>query len=150
MVTDPLPPVFFSQVKDNPIFQDDGTNGPYRLPPLRAFIYSGLVRDSETELPLEFSTVRIYAKGNLLEQQVADSGGRFSIQTNDQADSITISEAEHKTANWPATENQHTFDLERKTGNLPPVILPPGTIHKNKILLWIIAGVIIAKWQKII
>ena len=141
---DPLPPVYLPPIKDyNPPVYDPG-------PAFRSFDYSGQVRDAISELPLPSATVRIYANGNLLDQAICDSNGNFQITTNLQADSITISEAEHNTFNWPASEVQHTFDLERKTGDLPPVTLPPVTIKKTSPLIWIVGIFLLAKWQKLI
>lgn len=146
--TDPLPPLYYppdpAPIKDYPAPPADGGGGLI----LRSYVYSGYVRDAVSELPLPGATVILYAGGNAVQQGAADSNGGFSFTTALPVDSITISEAEHKTFNWPASEVQHIFDLERKAGDLPPVILPPTVAKNGKAIIWIIAAVLIAKSQK--
>lgn len=152
-VTDPLPPIWLPPAPDNqdpkvivPIIID-----PIRIPPvkegLRSFVYAGLVRDAVSELPLPYATVRLYAAGNLIDQKITDAKGRFEIVTDKEGESLVISEAEHKAFQWPASQYQKVFDLERKEITLPPVLLPPGS-KKNNTWLWVIGLAILAKSQK--
>lgn len=150
-VTDPLPPIWnpLPPIKDYPPKDNgDGGGGPIKDPYLRAYLYSGVVRDAYTEQPLPGATVRINKGLSILAQQVADRNGNFQIQIGEYpADSITITEVSHKPYSWPASEAQHTFDLEPDVKDIDPVVLPPGT-HKTNYLVWIIGGLVVAKWQK--
>lgn len=152
-VVDPLPPIWLPPVPYPP--KDGGTgpgpNPPVKDPYLRAYIYSGVVRDAYTEQPLPGATVRLNTGRGIMAQQVADRNGRFEIHTGEfPADTITISEVSHKPFTWPASEVQHTFDLEPDVKDIDPVVLPPGT-RKN--YQWVLIGLValfIAKEEKMI
>ena len=144
----PLPPIWLppAPIDDDPVKDPVNGNGPA----FRSYLYSGTVRDAYTEQPLPGATVTLYAGGKILAQQAANGAGVFQMSVGEYpADSITISEVSHKTYNWPASEAQHVFDLEPEVKDLPPVVIiaPPGA-KKNNLILWAIAGLLIAKSQK--
>lgn len=92
----------------------------------RAFLYSGVVRDAQTETPLPGATVILYANGQRLAATAADNQGQFQMAVSSPAEAITISNVGYQTFNWPASEYQHTFDLERNEKVEDPVVVTAG------------------------
>jgi len=148
----PLPPVYqdpgggIIPVKD-PIYNGGGVI--INPPALRGYVYSGTVRDAYSEQPLPGATVSIMRGGQVVARIAADGSGNFSVSVDEfPADQITITEVAHKSFSWPASESQHTFDLEPGPVTLPPVLLPPGSKANYTWLLWLGGGLLVAKSQK--
>ena len=105
--------------------------------------YYGTIRDAETEIGIPGATVLVRsANGETLGSDVAGSDGTFFINTIMPGATIVASSVGYNTWVWPATTYQQTFDLERNTVPLPPVILPPGvtTAKKTPYLIYALMG----------
>lgn len=122
------------------IIEDLPGSGDYA----RSVIYSGIVRDATGELPIPGATVTLYSKGNRVDAMATNSKGEFSFAVPNQVDAITISSAGYQAMNFPASEFQHVFELERNEVELPPVIV---TTHKKSNNLWLLALLGIAVYK---
>lgn len=111
-------------VKENPILPaDDGGGGMVKF---RAFNYSGRVQDSVTGEPISGASVSLINGGQIIQRVFANNKGEFSVSMEGPAEIIEVTAAEYTGWDFPASEQQHVFELERKVKDLPPVLLPGG------------------------
>lgn len=104
-----------------------------------SYAYSGVVRDAVSESPVPSATIELYRNGTRVAAMAANSAGYFYLSTSEPATDITISSVGYKTYNWPASEVQDVFDLERDEKDIDPVVLPPTKAPgDSNIFLWLL------------
>lgn len=124
-----------------PIKTGDGIEGDYiKVPNVPTFYYSGTVKDSATGKGIPGASVIFYAGGSRLGGVVADSNGNFSFESSQPAESITISSVGYQSFNWPASEYQNVFELERDEKELDPVVVTASRKNNSWIYLALLAG----------
>ncbi len=112
-------------------------------------IYYGRVKDSQTGAGIPGATVILIGGGRSIATAFADSQGDFSITTFIQPDSINFSSVGYQSFSFPASEYQHTYELEKDYRVIDPVILPPYPVaRKNNFIfpaLALLALIMLAK-----
>lgn len=135
-----------------PPIKDYPADGPVKDPrdlepklPFRAWTYQGTVKDQVSGEPIPGATVAFFQGGAKIYQVIADSKGMFYVTIDEQPDTISITAAEFHPWSWPASEQQHNFELERKVGELPPVLVPGSGNNNNMLLLLLLGAVVISQ-----
>jgi len=132
----PPPPKEFEELEpvsplDEPLFSDPIDNSPVLY---KQYTYSGQVVDQYNN-GIPGASVFLTVDGNKVAGQVADSKGYFSITVLSQADSIVISSAGYKPWQWPASFEQHVFELEPDVKDLDPVVITADKKNYSWLLL---------------
>lgn len=110
-------------------------------------VYSGKITDASTGEAIAFATVYLVdVEGNPIASQAATAAGEFSFNTAMIVDAIAITATEFAGAVFDAYPGYGQYKLSRKTDELDPVVLPPGTRKQNYGLL--ILGVLIYLFTK--
>lgn len=133
-------PIRVEPVKEPPILYDDSPVYPVKF---RMFNYSGTVVDSVTGEPIQSATVSVMQGDSVSAMAITNSQGEFFISVEGQAEAIEITAAEYKGWKWPASEQQHKFELERKVKDLPPVLLPGGAGGNSMLWLLLLGGAVV-------
>lgn len=121
-----------------------GTPTPTPLPPqTRAYIYTGNIVSSETGEPIPSATVTLFVNNVPVQRILSDRAGSFYVTMQSPAESINISSASYTSFTWPASEYQHTFELEPNKKELDPVVLPPVAKKHNSQWLLIVAAIMV-------
>lgn len=92
--------------------------------------YYGQVKDNDSGAPIQGATVTIFANGQAMFRKATNSNGNFTFLGISPGDTIEFSSVGYKTYSTPLTEYQHEWQLEKKYGEMDPVVLPPG--HRKK------------------
>lgn len=99
-------------------------------------VYRGVVTDADTNEPLEMATVKLVS-GNgevLIGYTFTDAGGRFSVKTERQRDSLrlTVSMLGYETGRQPAVAGRQAgFSLRPAAIGLREVLIKPGRIRSR-------------------
>ena len=107
----------------------------------------GYIKDATNADPLASATVRIYSGSSVLTQHIADRDGYFDAHTAAPATHITISRVGYKPFTFPASEYQHTWELERDEKMLDPVIITANN-KKKSFLIWALLALVVIKSAK--
>lgn len=109
----------------------DKDHEPIKFP---VTFYYGEIKDKETGEPIPGATIEfIGSDGKLIYRKMSDANGYFEFSTEIQPETIVITATEFNGMKFPASSDQHLFNLVRIKKELEPVLVTSG----KKNYLWI-------------
>lgn len=128
-----------------PIYTLNSGNITPPIPLNKNYGFNGVIIDSQTGIPIPGATITTYKGALPMQRVIADSNGQFSISADSQPDTINISSASYNDFSWPASEYQHTFELERNETQLPGVTVTSHPTNNSWMLLLLLIPLLAKK-----